>query len=97
MAEENGGGGVSRRVETGRNQINVREIGESVSQPTRGNEVPIQYLQRANQTAMEIQPALANEGIGEVARRIGKLGEDLEEKLVGEEKGWVHGGGEIGG
>ena len=38
---------------------------------------------------MEVQPPLADEGIGEVVGN-GELGEDAEEKLVGEE------GGEIG-
>lgn len=81
--------------DTGAAQIDVGEIGETLNQSARLDEPPIEDLEGPDESALEVEPALADEGVGE-ALGVGELGEDPEEGLVGEEEGAVN-FGEIGG
>lgn len=81
--------GVPRRANAGADNINVGEVGEPVEHPAGVEEAPIENLEGAQEAAVEVQPALADEGVVEVLRER-ELGENQEEELVGEE------GGEIG-
>lgn len=86
---------ISGRKETPRNQIDVGEIGEAEKQATRVEKVPVEEPQGADEATLEVEPALADEGVG-IALGIREFGEDVEEEVVGEEEGAV-GFGQIGG
>lgn len=62
--------------------IKLSEVGEPGEDPTRVQKPPIKDLYRLHQAAMEVQPALADKGVGEVLGNW-ELGEDGEEKLIG--------------
>lgn len=68
--------------------VQIREPGEN---PTRVQKPPIEKLHGSHQPAVEVQPALADEGVGEIPGNR-ELGEDTEEKLIGEEGGGIGGG-----
>lgn len=88
VAEENGG--VGRGNEGGGEQIDVVEIGEAVDESAGEEEVPVGDFEGADETALEVEPALADERIGvSLSGGVGEESEDFEENLVGEEKGWV--------
>lgn len=69
-------------------QIHVGEIGEAFNQPARLDEAPVEDLDEPDEVALEVEPALADEGVGE-ALGVGKIGEDPEEGHVGKEKGAI--------
>lgn len=80
--------GVSRRADAGVDEVDVGEVGEPVGYPTRIEKAPIEDFEGLEKTAMEVKPALADEGVVGVLRE-GKLREDREEELVGEEGGGI--------
>lgn len=93
VAEKNGG--IARENEGGGEQIDVVEVGEAVDESTGEEEVPVGDCEGADETALEIEPALADQSIGvSLSRGVGEECEDFEENLVGEEKSSVGDGGE---
>lgn len=75
---------VPGRANAGRDQIDVGEIGEATNEPTGFEEVPIGELDGSDEAALEGEPPLADQSIGDELS-IWELGEDEEEKPVGEE------------
>lgn len=69
-------------------EVDFGEVWKPVSDPTGIEEAPIEDSEGLEETAMEVEPALADEGVVWVLRK-GKLREDGEEELVGEEGGGI--------
>lgn len=66
------------------------EIGEAVDESAGEEEVPVGDCEGAEETALEIEPALADKRVGvSLSGGVGDECEDFEENLVGEEKGSV--------
>lgn len=76
-------------------KVDVGEIGEAGGEAAGEEEVPVEELEGADEAVLEGEPARADEGVGATLRP-GKLREDSEEGLVGEEEGPVDLVGEIG-
>lgn len=70
------------------------EIGEAVDESAGEEEVPVGDCEEAEETALEIEPAFADQRIGvSLGGGVADECEDFEENLVGEEKGSVGDGG----